>query len=207
MSIFDLFKRREDAHRDLESLPSMKRPARAVEFDLTCKRVADLQAVGREADASRAISDYLEGLFQEWKKEPDNSVCLRLLCTAAKKFGALEKAKDYFYKVIQANEVTPIVDLTVVYYDLGGIYHKLSGTTEKEFWCFRMATEAVPPKNCKFPATKKEKAKAHHFAFTCMRAGHFGTEEEARYHDRKRRELAPEIDFDDFKQWVKWLAG
>lgn len=176
-------------------------------------QAANLRAVGREADADKAISNCLQEIFQEYKADPHNQDYLTLLCSAAMDLNALEAGKRFLQIVIQANEKSPLIDLTLVYFDLGRIYHQLRNNPEKELWCYRMATEAAPPKNCKRPATKKDKAMAHHFAYMCaerlgyMSADGVGYEEHVKYHDNKQRELAPELDWDDTEQVTKWMQA
>jgi hypothetical protein len=211
MGLFDFFKRRKDPLRgSVLAHPGMKMAVLRQQVESVGAQAASLRAVGREADADKAISNYLQEIFQEYKADPYNQDYLKLLCSAAMDLNAPESGKRFLQIVIQANEKSPLIDLTLVYFDLGRIYNQLHNNPEKEFWCYRMATEAAPPKNCKRPATKKEKAKAHHFAH--MRAstvggpaGIVGNEEQIKYHDCKRRELAPELDWDDREQVTQWM--
>jgi len=203
MGLFDFFKPRKDVLSSILAHPGMKMSILRQQVESVGAQAATLRAVGRHADADKAISNYLQEIFQEYKADPHDPGYLALLCSVAMRFGALEEGKRFLQIIVQANEKSPLIDLTLVYFDLGKIYHQLRNNPEKELWCYRMAAEAAPPKNCKRPATKKEKAKAHHFAYMC--AGRVvgpggmvvGNEEEIKYHDHKRRELAPELDWDD----------
>ena len=76
-----------------------------------------------------------------------------------------------------------------------------------------MATEAKPPLACKFPATRQQKARAHHFAhFVALRLAKYDPADShwnvAESHAKRARELVPEVDWDDEPQVRKfWEAS
>ena len=203
MGLFDFLKPRKDPVGDFPNTPLMRKAMLAMKLEFVQKQIANLNAVGRGADAKKVVSDFLKEVFKEWENEPQNPAHLTLLANAAMSLGALEAGKESLKIVIQTNEQKPFMDLTVVYMDLGRIYHR--SNSEKELWCYHKATEATPPANCKFPATQKDKAKAHNFAYMC--AFRRRNEEHTKYHDYKRRELAPDLDWDDTMQVVKWMEA
>ena len=201
MGLFDFLKPRSDRLRELEKKPVVRKVMLEMKLEFLQKQIANLRAVGREADADKAITTFLLEVLQEWKREPHNPIHLSTLANSAIMLGALEAGKGWLKIVIEENEKTPFLDLTTVYMDLGRIYHRLRNNPEKELWCYHMATEAIPPNNCKFPATKRHKAKAHNFAYMC--ANRIGNQEHVEFHDRKRRELAPEVNWDDAEHVLK----
>lgn len=203
MGLFDFLKPRKDPLRELEKNPLVKRAMLAMKLEFVQKQIDNLRAVGRDADANKTVLDYLLEILQEWKKEPQNPSHLSLLANAAMSLGALDAGKESLNAVIQANAKTPLLDLTLVYMDLGMIYHQLRNNPEKELWCYNKATESVAPPNCKFPASQNDKTKAHNYAYMC--AYRINNEDQTKYHDHKRRELAPDLDFDDPVQVMKWL--
>lgn len=204
MGLFDFLKPKEkEGLASLVNNPKMRKVVLAMQLEYVEKEVANLKAVGREQDANKRISGFLQECLQEWKQEPQNPAHLTLLANAAVKLGALEAGKESLKIVIQANEENPIIDLTTVYFDLGRIYHQLHGTCEKELWAFHTATQCEPPPKCKFPAKPTDKAKAHSFACSCAKV--LRNEEYANYHGEMARRLVPELDWDDTMAVIRWI--
>ncbi|MGO8836342.1 MAG: protein kinase domain-containing protein [Limisphaerales bacterium] len=116
-----------------------------------------------------SFSYHTEAVFQEFKNEPENPRHLSFLTDVALRLGAGEVGKTILETVIEQNEHMPL-DLTGVYTDLGRIWHDLRTDRKRELWCYEMAVSAKSPPNCKFPATRQQKAKAHCFAFSLLRA-------------------------------------
>jgi hypothetical protein len=175
------------------------------------KQAGNLRAVGRKDDADKVIAEFLIKVFQEFKNEPENPWHLSFLTDIALQLGGLEAGKKTLESVIEGNDYLSL-DLTVVYTDLGRIYHQLGTDPRRELWCYEMAAEAKAPLGCKFPATSQEKAIAHHFAyFVAIRlASHSHNRKDshwkvAEWHTRRRRELVPEVNWDDSSQTGKFI--
>jgi hypothetical protein len=63
----------------------------------------------------------------------------------------------------------------------------------------------MTPPNCRFPATRQQKAKAHKFAsFYCFARRDL---ERASSHDKKAKELVPEVNWDDPDQEMKFMVS
>ena len=184
------------------------------------KQAGNLRAVGRKDDAHKVIAEFLTKVFQEFKNEPDNPRHLSFLTDIALRLGALEVGKKTLESVIESDDNLSL-DLTLVYESLGRIYHQLRTDRKRELWCYEMAVGAMSPPNCKFPATRQQKAIAHRFAFSLLRAWsytwefemkkrgagaediarareeHRTDEQRATTHMQKAKELVPEVNWDD----------
>lgn len=175
------------------------------------KQAGNLRAVGRKDDAHKVIAEFLIKVFQEFKNEPDNPRHLSFLTDVALHLGAAEVGKTTLETVIEQNEHLTL-DLTVVYTDLGRIWHDLRKDPKRELWCYEMAADAKTPPHCKFPATRQQKAKAHHFAhYVAMRLANYNPKDShwkiADSHIKKRRELVPEVNWDDRTQVHKFMQS
>jgi hypothetical protein len=194
------------------------------------KQADNLRAVGRKEEAEKVVPEYLQKVYQEFKNEPHNPRFLSLFTSVALKLDALEAGKKTLESVIEGNNHL-LLDLTLVYTDLGRIYHMLPNDQERELWCYEMATAAKAPSGCKVPATRQQKAKAHCFAFTRItamsftwefymkkrgaaadeiaraREEHSTDEQRADSHKKRAKELVPEVDWDDQAQITKFMQS
>jgi len=161
--------------------------------------------------------------------EPENPRHLSLFADVALKLGAPDVGKRTLESVITENN-RPHLDLTLVYFDLGRIWHDL-GDKDRELSYYEKSVEAEAPAGCKFPATRKQKAIAHYFAHVCLTSMQFTWEfymkqrgageddiararekhstdaQRADSHIKKARELAPEINWDDGPQVTKLIQS
>jgi len=175
------------------------------------KQADNLRTVGRKDDANKVIAEFLMKVFQEFKNEPQNPRHLSFLTDVALQLGALEAGKKTLESVIEGNDHEQL-DLTLVYTDLGRIYHQLGSDARRELWCYEMAAEAKPPPNCIFPATRKQKAMAHHFArYVAIRLASHNPKDShwkvADSHEIRRKELVPEVNWDDRTQVDKFMES
>lgn len=165
------------------------------EMEYAEKQINNLRAVGRDDDARKLASEYLDRLFKDYKAAPANPTQLRLFTTASIRFHELEFGKKTLEGIIQANEQHPFVDLTLIYFYLGTIHHQLQSDPEKELWCYEMAIKAEPPPNCKYVASQRMKARAHLFA--AGPANRLKRFDLCDWHDAECQRLVPEVNFGD----------
>ena len=207
MGLFDFLKPKNDVAAQLaewEKRPEVQKAKLAVKKEYIQKQVANLRAVGRQADAGEAARAFLSELFDQWTGEPENPAHLTSFTNNALIFNELEFGKEMLKVVIEKTQKHAFsLDLTTVYLDLGRIYHQLRANGDKELWCYHMATEAPPPAGCKFPASNAQKAKAHLFALSSAQVA--GNQEHIKWHEYKFKEMAPGIDADNPEEIIKFL--
>lgn len=215
MGMFDFLKPKTDPLAKVLADPKVNRVLLHMKLEQVSKRVESLMAVGREEDALKVLMDYLGEIIKEWSKKQSDPEWLMYHTNVALsfafesenqgfRFAILHAAKETLKIIIEENQKTPFTDLTPVYFDLGRIYHQLRVDPNKELWAYHMATEAQAPLGNPFPATKYQKAKAHHFASMC--AYRAQNQEHIDWHTYKAKELAPELDWNDKEAVVKWIA-
>jgi hypothetical protein len=205
MSIFNIF-RNLAASKQNESLDASKIVLRIVIVE---KQVSNLRLVGRESDAQKVIHEYFLEIIEQWIKQPENTELVEHLAKASISLDALADGKGLLEIVIEKAMGKLPTDLTTIYTALGCVLHRLATKGDnvacanyrsQELRAYQMATEFVAPANCRLPATREQKAIAHNFAFYC--ASNMNLVEEAYFHDRKRKELMPERDWDIRKRPV-----
>lgn len=231
MGLFDFLKPKKDPLDGLtEKDPRVRRMLLYGASEMVAKQADNLRAVGRKEDADKVIAEYLKKVFQEFRNEPDNPRHLSLLANSALRLGALVAGKQTLESIIEGKDHFSL-DLTLVYTDLGRIHHQIGGNRKRELWCYEMATEAKSSPNCKFPATRQQKAKAHCFAFSLLRSWTYtwefemkqkgaGADEIARAreehstdeqrttsHVQKAKALVPEVNWDDPAQVAKFMQS
>jgi tetratricopeptide (TPR) repeat protein len=173
------------------------------EMEYAEKHINNLRAVGRDDDAQELARECLDKLLKEYMNAPADPAQLGLFTTASIRFRELDIGKKTLEAIIQANEQHPFVDLTLVYFYLGTIYHQLGSDPEKELWCYEMAVSAKPAPNCKYVASKRMKAKAHLFAAgPANRLMRFDLCDQ---HEAECRRLVPDVDFEDPLTKVKFV--
>jgi len=213
MGLFDFLKPKSEPPGGLtEKDPRVRRMLLYGASEMVGQQADNLRAVGRKADADKVIAEYLKKVFQEFRNEPQNPRHLSLLTDVALRLGAPDAGKKTLESVIQENGQL-CLDLTVVYTNLGRICHQVTRDVKlsmHELWCYEMAIQAQPPPGCKFPATRQQKAKAHHFAhFVARRIANFNPEDShwgiAEAHIKKAKELVPEVNWDDQAQVLKFM--
>ena len=232
MGLFDFLKPKKDSLDTLmENKPPQQKKILLYFMAEKVQAQADnLRAVGRRDEAEKVITEYLQRVFQEFKSEPLDPRNLSIFTSVSLKLDAAEAAKTTLESFIKENDRL-FLDLTVVYTDLGRIYHVLPIDPMRELWCYEMATAAKAPQGCKVPATRKQKAKAHCFAFTKLRAmaftwefhmkkrgagadeiarareEHSTDEQRADSHAKKAKELVPDVDWDDQAQINEFMQS
>jgi hypothetical protein len=212
MGLFDFLKPKKEPLGGLtEKDPRVRRILLYGAAEIVATQADNLRAVGRKDDADKVIADFLKKVFQEFRNEPQNPRHLSLLTDVALRLGAVEAGKKTLESVIEENDHLHL-DLTLVYTDLGRVHHDLRGDQNRELWCYEMATEAKAPPGCKFPATRQQKARAHHFAQCLARLlSNFHTEdphwEIAESHMKRTKELVPELNWDDSAQVIKFMRA
>jgi hypothetical protein len=231
MGLFDFLKPKKNTFGEItEKDPRVRKILLRGLSEMVAKEAGNLRAVGRNDDADKRIAEYLQKVFEEFKNEPQNPRHLSLLADVALRLDALEAGKKTLESVIDGNDHLSL-DLTLVYTDLGRIYHQLGTDPKRELWCYEMAAAAKAPQGCKFPATRQQKAKAHCFAFTRItamsftwefymkkrgagadeiaraREEHSTDEQRADAHKKRAKEFVPEVDWDDQAQITKFMQS
>ena len=230
MGFFDFLKPKQDPLGELtEKDPRIRRILLRAWSELVGKQANNLRIVGRKDDADKTVAKFLQKVFQEFRNEPQNPQHLSVLTDAAMELGTLEAVKNTLETAIKEKDHFSL-DLTLVYTDLGRIYHDLMDP-DKELWCYEKGAEAKAPPNCKYPATHRQKAIAHYFAHLCLtnisntwefymkqrgagadeiaraRENHRTDKQRADSHIRKARELVPEVNWDDTPQVRKLIIS
>lgn len=221
MGLFDFLKpKREDPLAAIRNDPSFRRLMIAAEVEQLSATMSNLKSVGREAEAESRAKQYLAKLGEEClKKFCDSSDMLNAFATSSMLLGQAPLGKQMHDEIIKFHEdVTskkvrgaPAMDLTVAYTDAGRLVHACHGSRDDEYRFYWLATEARPPTGCEHPATNKQKAIAHNFAHglsaTEACRNPVPWEERERWHDHQRRVFAPECNWDDVLEMVKWMRG
>jgi tetratricopeptide (TPR) repeat protein len=166
------------------------------------KEVENLKAVGRKEEALKVANKFIVDIYDAFAKDQNDTTYLDILVRFACSVGETKLAQIALEKTVEAEMVKPQIDLTTVFYSLGFIYH-LQCDYRKELNAYGKAADAVPPPNCKKAATKKKKAQAHTMACVC--AERIGDSDAAGYHDKKRRELIPDLNWDSLPVVYKWM--
>jgi hypothetical protein len=204
MGLFNFFKKKPSAIKQLEKAwdnPETKLILLRQHGDKVLAQIANLKSVDRGDDVSKTFLGHINALNLLRKEDPYNDAYMTEMLRFAQQAGELQFAILFAEKVLKEQaEKIPTIDLTRVWYELGCIYHKL-GDYDKEYWAFDMATKAQSPKGTKTPASRQLKALAHQMAYGIGRGGDAAHSE----HERMRRQLAPEVDWDDSSQLLSFL--
>jgi len=207
MSIFNFLKPKKDPLADVLQKVNEKPALRRYMLDMMAEEYAkhlhNLQAVGRDSDAVAVSAKFLKNISNAKTEDIQSAIILNLLTHAAIHSGAFQVAKEILKAVLNVNQDHSTLDLTVAYFNLGLIYHQIRTDPEKELWAYHSATEAIAPVACEEPASTYNKAKAHFFAYMC--ASRIGNHEHEKWHDYKRRELAPDANWEDPSSVKEWL--
>jgi hypothetical protein len=161
-----------------------------------------MRASGRDEDAKKEVVALLKEALEEWKKDIHNTKNVRVFTTFAITFHELNIAMLTLRMMIDRNEKEPVFDSTIPYIELGRIYHERKNPAE-ELASYMCAIDAVTPIGCRFPATKSDKALAHNLAY--LFTSRVGNKAYMKLHDDRRRELLPELDWDDPIKIENWV--
>jgi hypothetical protein len=218
MGLFDFLKPKRDL------LAELRDDTRAFPIFIMARRdkIAaqsnNLKAVGRAAEARELVVSFLTDVGRDClnKKHWENLELITTLADSAILLGEPILGKQILDKLIglhsglmaKGNTTGPLIDLTQVYIDAG----RIAGSQDEEYRCYWLAAEAKPPIGCKQPATRRQKAMAHYLAYNLSaimtnRAKDDSNEWRTRreWHDEKRREFAPECDWDDIGSLLEWV--
>ena len=208
MGLFDLFRSSKTPKR--EDQPEVRSAAVIAYFEIIQNEVQNLRLVGRKEDAEKVVRAYLDRVLQEWTNQPGNPSLLCWIAQASISSDCLEVGRAMLESVLAQDRVNSLLDVTMVYVGLGKIYHRLGyrdpeANSPRELWCYDKATEAKAPPDCKHVATQAQKAAAHSFAYMC--AKRIRNHEAAELHDRKRRGLAPALDWDNVQEVLRFMES
>ena len=206
MGLFDFLKpKSKDILDDPSLTPSMRKVMLAMELEYTTKEAANLMEVGREGEANDQKIRFLLKCLQESHRNSDQPSGMRLFANAAMKLGLLELGEKSLIAVTEAWDRNRVIDLTLILTDLGRIYHQMGDRPEKELAAYTLAIKCDAPRNCKYPASPADKAKAHNFAFLCARRTN--QHDQALHHDEMPRKLIPDLDWDDRMAVIEWIQS
>lgn len=215
MGFFDFLKPKKDPLDD----PKLRPTVIEMKAAMLATRCSNLKAVGRETEARAIAIRFLEESFKTCgeKQFRESAKMLSAFASAAISLKEAAYGKRLIDSIIDLHErmradnakkAVPI-DLTLAFIAAGRLSHAINDF-EEEYRCFWHACEAKAPSNCKDPATPGMKAVAHQFAYgsasplyskdtpeECMRR--------MSWHDTKRREYAPECDWDDPMAVISWM--
>ncbi|MBE2282403.1 MAG: hypothetical protein IAE77_02955 [Prosthecobacter sp.] len=215
MSFFDFLKPKKDPLKDPRFRPTVIKMMAAQ----LASKCGNLKAVGRETEARATALRFLEKSFQTCSEKQfiDSAEMLSAIASAAVMLGEASFGKKFLDAIIDLHEQTQAtkdgkavpIDLTQAYIASGRLAHAIRDF-EEEYRCFWHACEAKAPPNCKAPATQTMKAIAHQFAYGCAgppysKAALEECERRMSWHDAKRREYAPECDWDDDMSVLDWI--
>lgn len=203
MSFFDFLKPKATIQSQLDNAPELQQAVFKKKLQNTISKVESLRAVGREDDAVEVITGYMLSYTDFLANDTSNPSRICFFTEAAISLGVAVIAETILKALILKNNDKPTMDLTVVYFELGRLYHQMRTDPEIELSAYESSIEAACPSNCKYPATEFDKIKAHHFASLC--AFRAGKEEHEKWHDYRKRELAPEVNWEDPYAVLEWL--
>jgi hypothetical protein len=218
MGFFDFLKPKRDPLDDPKIRPTVIKMMAAQ----LATRCGNLKAVGRETEARAIAVKFLMDSFSTCgeKEFRDSAKMLSAFADAAITLGEVRMGKQLLDGLIEVYEKMQktkrksfsIIDLTQPYIDAGRLAHRIPNSSDEEYRCFWLATEAQPPASCKEPASHRQKALAHQFAYgisgVSLMTDHANRSEwkkRMEWHDTKRREYAPECDWDDPMAAIAWL--
>ena len=139
---------------------------------------------------------------------------------SAIRLGEANLGKQLLDSIIETHEAvrvknpkssSAVMDLTQPYIDAGRLAHRIPNSSDEEYRCFWLAAAAQPPACCKEPASNRQKAMAHQFAYgtlctsPTMMTKMSDWKKRMEWHDAKRREYAPECDWDDPMAMIAWV--
>jgi len=203
MGLFNWLERKIDPVGAFKRKPEVQQAMLAMEMEYAQKQADNLRAVGREDDAKRVTTEYLDKLFKEWKQKPDDPFSLVRLSHAAIQLKELETGKRLLEAVIEGTRDKPIFDLTPIYFELGRLYHFLQVDPDKELKCYQMGIAAQAPLKAKYIASQRMKAKMHLFAAgPANRLMNFDLHDQ---HMDECRKLVPDVNFDDMDAKIKFV--
>jgi hypothetical protein len=225
MGLFDFLKPNKNSMNNPMDNPKLRPTMIKGMADQLVTRCNNLKAVGRETEAKAIAEKFLMDSFRtcEQKEYLESTEMLSAVTYSAIRLGEAKMGKQFLDRIINAHEAMrvknpksggSVMDLTQPYIDAGKLAHQMSESGEDEYRCFRHAAEAEPPPGCKNPASNRQKAIAHNFAYSISavtrmrdRANSHEWGKREKWHDVKRREYAPECDWDDSKAMLAWLRG
>lgn len=205
MGLFDFLKNKGGSATRNESQAALNQLRWLAELEKVEKQAGNLRTVGREDEATKVAVEFLNRAMQVWASEPSNTQHVTFITTAAIRLNSPQVGERFLSGILESDSLKKQLDLTLVYSNLGRIYHRMMEPFERELWAYHMATVAVAPANCRCPASPRDKVAAHFGAFLCARRG--GNAEHQAWHDRKCRELAPEVNWDNPMAALAWLKG
>lgn len=217
MGLFDFLKPKKHPLETLRDNPNVRPAIVQAELERLCAQCRSLKAVGREQEAQQAAIKFLVNLAKDCvqKKFFESQFMLSLLVEAAIRLeepkhgrGLLGKIIDFHRSVVSKGiKDAPALDLTQAYTDAGRLEHLIRESREEEYRCYWEATQAEPPPGCKQPASNRSKANAHDLAYSLCAVEAFKEGEWPQrrdWHDQKRREYAPECNWDDPDDRMRW---
>lgn len=224
MGLFDFLKPKKDPLERFRQMPEFRPVLIEAQMVNLVAQCNNLKAVGREGEAKQIAVKFLIGLVKDCMQKEfwESSFMLSALASAAIRFGEPKHGRELLGKIIDFHvnlrtkgvQNGPALDLTQAYIDAGRLAHQARESREDEYQCFWEAAETQPPPGCKNPASNRQKAMAHNFAYSlCATEVHsdpanqsYWSEREA-WHDAKRREFAPECNWEDALESMKYLLG
>ena len=219
MGFFDFLKPKKNPIDDPKFRPFMIKGM----ADQLATRCDNLKAVGRETEARAVAVKFVVDSFRTCaqKEYLESAEMLSAATYSAIRLGEANLGKQLLDSIIETHEAVRVknpksggsmMDLTQPYIDAGKLAHQMRESSEEEYRCFWHAAEEKPPLGCKNPATDRQKATAHNFAYSIStvtgitdRVNSDEWKKRKKWHDVKRREYAPECDWDDPMAAIAWL--
>ena len=226
MGLFDFLKPKKD-NDDLSVIRNdpQWRPL-IVEAQVTklVARCTNLKSVGRELEARQLAVKFLKDLGKDCLKKEfwESTEMISMLANASIHLDEVTIGKQVLDILIKSHGETkakdikdwPAIDLTQPYIDAGRLAHQMRDSRGEEYRCYWLAAAALPPTGCKNPASFRQKALAHDFAYSLCSVEALRDPCAANdwlnrkvWHDAKRREFAPECDWDDDNAKFEWITG
>jgi hypothetical protein len=209
MGLFDFLKPKEkDPLDDPAYTPSARQTIILMDLEYLKKETANLIAVGRKDDANKRIVEHLSKCLRESHRIPDLPDNMGLYVNAILNFGLqdrywLELGEKSIIAIIECWDKNKELDLTLIMIDLGRIFHQMRDQAERELVAYELAAKIQAPKNCKYPARPRDKARAHHFAYMCARR--LGRNEQMLHHDEAKRKLVTDLNWDNHELVMQWM--
>lgn len=203
MGLFNFLKPKADPLKELENNPEFARQLLFTEFEYVQKQIGNLRTVGREDDARKITSEYLKKVLSFWLKSPSDPFPIKYLSNCCMMLSVPELGRDVVENLVQKAEVSNMLDLTWLFWELGKLQHQIRDDGARELTYYERAYQASPPKDCLFPAGTRQKAAICHFAHMC--AYRINQEDKAERYEKLRNVLTPDVDWSNPQEAIAFI--
>jgi hypothetical protein len=209
MAFFDFLRPKRKQYSSGEALyndPKHRSTILTMQANIVEKQVETLVAVGRTEEAVTKAAQYVGDALKQWTKDtlhPEYLLLAAVQIAASHRHGAAISVQLGF--IIEAMNLVPhTIDLTKVYFAMGGVFQRLQDEKQK-LTAYHMAAEAKAPQGCEHPATVQQKALAHFQARES--AYQVNDTEKYEWHRMKLATLVAGTDLNDMMAFIQFTRA